>query len=159
MIWQILRWYILFRVKFLWRKKELLATKVLHTFPQTPPYKSFWTTWICHTLTPCNQQLPPSTGRKLQHYYLQLLSKGATNFCMEEFVRMCEAPWLPTVLSFITKLYPEKYIPPQTLQDYFRCAATKRTSKISYKKQFLETVYNLEKVNKMLWKTSNEIFI
>ena len=77
-IWQILRWYIFFRIKFLWRRNELLAAKVLHIFPQIPPYKSFWTTWICHTLPLCNQQLPPSPGRKLQYYYLQLLSKGAT---------------------------------------------------------------------------------
>ena len=67
-ILKILRWHILFRVKFLRRKKELIAAKVLHTFPQTPLYKIFWTTLMCHTLPLRNQQLPPPHGRKLQHY-------------------------------------------------------------------------------------------
>ena len=65
---QILRWFMLFRVTFLRRKKELFVAMVLHTFPQTPPYNNFWTTWICQTLPLSNQQFPPSPGRKLWHY-------------------------------------------------------------------------------------------
>ena len=49
---------------------------VLHKFPQTPPNKNFWTTCVCNTLPLGNQQHPPTPGRKLQHYYLQLLNNG-----------------------------------------------------------------------------------
>ena len=35
-------------------------------------------------------------------------SKWSRNFCREEFVGMCEAPGLSTVLSFFTKTLPRK---------------------------------------------------
>ena len=70
---QILSWCMIFRVNFLWRKKELLAAKVLRIFPQTPPYRTFWTTWICHTLPLSSQQLSIPRD-EIADGYLQLIS-------------------------------------------------------------------------------------
>ena len=47
-ILQILKWCIIFRVKFLCKKKELLEAQVLRAFSQTPSYKTFLTPQIRH---------------------------------------------------------------------------------------------------------------